>query len=55
MPKVEDIRVAVADELERRGLSNREFIAEIREGRRNDGPFMIGALAVAHRAVAVAE
>lgn len=51
MSKVEDARSAVADELERRGHSNREFIAEIREGRRVDGPYMIGALAVGHQAL----
>lgn len=50
MSKVEDVRSAVADELERRGHPNRQFIAEIREGRRDDGPFMVGALAVADRA-----
>jgi len=45
MQKIEHIRAAVASELERRGLSNREFIAAIREGKRDDGPYMIGALA----------
>jgi hypothetical protein len=49
MPRLEDVRGAVADELERRGHPNREFIADIREGRRDDGPFMIGALAIAER------
>lgn len=49
MPRLEDVRAAVADALERRGHPNRDFIADIREGRRDDGPFMIGALAVAER------
>lgn len=45
MERIEDIRTAVANELEARGLSNRAFIGEIREGKRDDGPFMTGALA----------
>ena len=39
------IRAAVAGELEERGLGNRPFLEDIREGRRDDGPFMIGAIA----------
>ncbi len=46
---LDDIREAVAAELETRGLDNRQFIAEIRNGKRDDGPFMTGALAVARR------
>ncbi|GLT00149.1 hypothetical protein GCM10007897_15330 [Sphingobium jiangsuense] len=45
MEQIDEIRASVADELERRGLSNRQFIREIREGKRDDGPFMTGALA----------
>ncbi|EIZ77751.1 hypothetical protein WSK_3762 [Novosphingobium sp. Rr 2-17] len=43
--KIEDIRGAVADSLEVRGLNNRTFLREIRNGKRDDGPYMIGALA----------
>jgi hypothetical protein len=43
----DDIREAVAKTLEARGLDNRQFLNEIREGKRDDGPFMIGALACA--------
>jgi hypothetical protein len=45
MDTIENVRAAVADALERRGHGNLQFIREIREGRRDDGPFMIGALA----------
>lgn len=45
MERIEDIRNAVATVLEQRGLSNTQFIAEIRDGKRDDGPFMTGALA----------
>lgn len=45
--KIEDIRSAVANNLEARGLSNRTFLREIRNGKRDDGPYMIGALACA--------
>ncbi|MHA6768082.1 hypothetical protein [Sphingobium ummariense] len=45
MDRIEDVRAAVADELEARGLSNLRFIEEIRAGERDDGPYMIGALA----------
>lgn len=47
--KIEDIRSAVADALEARGLNNRTFLREIRNGERDDGPYMIGALACAAR------
>lgn len=46
---LEAVREAVAAEIEERGHSNRQFIAEIRSGARDDGPFMIGALAWAAR------
>ena len=49
MERIDDVRDAVACALEARGLSNRQFISEIREGKRDDGPFMLGALAWAHR------
>lgn len=48
-PKLEDIRERVASELEVRGIGDRPFHEEIREGRRDDGPFMVGALAWAGR------
>lgn len=50
MPRLEEVRAAVADELEARGLANRDFLREIRDGQRDEGPFMIGALAWAERA-----
>ena len=46
---LERLRHAVADELELRGLGNKAFIEEIRSGRRDDGPFMVGAIACAKR------
>lgn len=49
MERIDDIRDAVASALEARGLDNRKFLSEIREGQRDDGPFMIGALAWEHR------
>ena len=45
MLKIEDVRAAVAADLEERGIGNRPFYEEIIEGRRDDGPYMIGALA----------
>ena len=45
MDRIEDIRDAVAAALEQRGLGNTQFLGEIREGKRDDGPFMTGALA----------
>lgn len=45
--KIEDIRSAVADTLEARGLSNRNFLREIRTGKRDESPYMIGAIACA--------
>lgn len=45
MERIEDIRDAVAKALEQRGLSNRQFLGEICKGKRDDGPFMTGALA----------
>lgn len=47
MKRIDDIRDAVAKTLETRGFDNRRFIAEVRAGLRDDGPYMIGALAVA--------
>lgn len=47
MQRIDDIRAAVARALETRGLDNRKFLEEIREGQRDDGPYMIGALACA--------
>lgn len=48
--KLEEIREAVAAELEARGIGDRPFYEEIREGRRDDGPFMIGAIAASRLA-----
>lgn len=45
MEHINDIREAVARALEQRGLSNTRLLGEIREGKRDDGPFMTGALA----------
>jgi hypothetical protein len=49
MLKLEEVRDAVASELEARGIGDPPFYEQIREGRRDDGPFMIGALALAKR------
>jgi hypothetical protein len=49
MKQIEQVRAAVADALEARGIGLRHFHQEIREGRRDDGPFMVGALAWAER------
>lgn len=49
MMNIEDVRAAVAAELEARGLSNTRFIEEVRAGMRDDGPYMIGAVALANR------
>jgi len=46
---IDAIRDAVAQELQSRGIGDRAFYEEIREGRRDDSPFMIGALAWAER------
>lgn len=45
MQDIDNVRAAVADALEARGHGNGQFIREIREGLRDEGPFMIGALA----------
>jgi hypothetical protein len=50
MNTLNQIRDAVASELETRGLDNRKFLREIRAGKRDDGPYMIGALAAARLA-----
>ena len=47
MERIDDIRDAVAKALEARGFDNRKFLGEIRNGQRDDGPYMIGALACA--------
>ena len=47
MQRIDDIRAAVVKALEARGLNNRKFLGEIRDGQRDDGPYMIGALACA--------
>lgn len=44
MDQIESVRAAVADGLEARGHGNQQFLREIREGYRDDGPFMVGAL-----------
>lgn len=50
MSTIDQIRDAVAKDLEQRGLDNRKFLREIRGGKRDDGPYMIGALAAARLA-----
>ena len=52
MPKLEAVRQAVAAALEERGIGDGPFHDEIREGRRDEGPFMIGALAWARQSAA---
>lgn len=53
---IETIRAAVADGLEARGIGMPTFREEIREGRRDDTPFMIGAIIWARvQAMALAE
>lgn len=47
MKAMNDIRDAVAQALEQRGLDNREFLRQIRSGEQDDGPYMLGALACA--------
>lgn len=47
MDRIKEIRSAVASELERRGLDNRKFLRQLRAGERDEGPYMIGALACA--------
>lgn len=54
MPRIEEIRQVVADALAKQGHGNREFLAEIRNGLRDDGPFMIGALIWAEHIATVA-
>jgi hypothetical protein len=43
---IDDVRNAVADELEKVGHGNNLFIRSVREGGQDDGPFMRGAFAV---------
>ena len=47
MERIDDIREAVAKALQDIGHENRQFLNEIREGKRDDGPFMVGAIACA--------
>lgn len=47
MERIDEIRDAVATALETLGFDNRKFLGEIRSGQRDDGPYMIGALACA--------
>lgn len=44
---ISDIRAAVADGLEKRDVGMPAFRDDIREGRRDDTPFMIGAIILA--------
>lgn len=44
MYEIDKVGAAVADRLEARGHGNQQFLREIREGRRDGGPFMVGAL-----------
>ncbi len=47
MDDIKRIRDAVAKALEERGLDNRKFVLEICDGKRDDGPYMLGAIASA--------
>lgn len=49
MELIEQVRAAVADALDARGFSNKAFVAELRDGKRDDSPYMVGALAWAER------
>ncbi|MGE4323310.1 MAG: hypothetical protein AB7E60_09810 [Sphingobium sp.] len=49
MSEIDQVRAAVADALEGRGLGNPQFIEEVRRGLRDDGPYMLGALTWANR------
>jgi hypothetical protein len=42
--EIKRVRAAVADDLDARGVGAPQFRDDIREGRRDDTPFMIGAL-----------
>ncbi|MEC3912205.1 hypothetical protein U5A82_17500 [Sphingobium sp. CR2-8] len=42
--QIEHVRAAVADGLEARDIGDQSWRQDIREGRRDDTPFMIGAL-----------
>ena len=44
---MEDVRNSVADALRDVGHGNELFVRDVREGRQDDGPFMVGALAAA--------
>ncbi len=56
MRDIEHIRAVVADGLEARDIGGLAWRQDIREGRRDDTPFMIGALIVAQvRALIPAE
>lgn len=47
MTNIEQVRAVVADALTERDIGMPEFRRDIREGRRDDTPFMVGALAIA--------
>lgn len=49
MDSINDVRAAVADALAARDIGQPAWRQDIREGRRDDTPFMIGALAIAER------
>ena len=55
MTHIEQVRAAVADGLQARGVGNADFIADIREGRRDGTPFMVGAIILAERVAAPAD
>jgi hypothetical protein len=44
MVKIEDVRAAVAEALQERDIGQPPFWNDIREGRRDDTPFMVGAM-----------
>lgn len=49
MDSIKEVRAAVADALATRGIGQPSWRQDIREGRRDDTPFMIGAPAIAER------
>jgi hypothetical protein len=44
MVKIEDVRAAVAEALQERDIGQPPFWNDIRAGRRDDTPFMVGAM-----------
>ncbi len=49
------VRAAVAAALDEGGIGTKQFLEEILEGRRDDGPFMVGAIAWAEHVDAMTQ